>query len=312
MSVKMIAPKFGLPEVLEPVDVEIPPPGAGEVTIDVRAAGVNMSDFLAVTGTLSNSTLLPAHPVGHEVSGVISAIGSDTAIASGQVMVGDPVLAFPVVGGYATRINVRAGDVYRKPDSLSFPAAANLLLAATTATKLLRVTEVTAGDVVLVHGASGATGVSVLQQTAMLGARVVGTCSKANFELVGSFGGEPVEYGEGLEQRVRELTPDGVQVALDCVGTDEALDVSFALVSNRRRIMTIAAYPRGFTEDMEMMISTYVRAPERAARGRLIDLAAEGKLVVPIARTYPLAEAAAALNFLAQRHPGGGKLALIP
>jgi len=70
MSVKMIAPKFGLPEVLEPVDVEIPPPGAGEVTIDVRAAGVNMSDFLAVTGTLSNSTLLPAHPVGHEVSGV--------------------------------------------------------------------------------------------------------------------------------------------------------------------------------------------------------------------------------------------------
>ncbi|MER6441578.1 NADP-dependent oxidoreductase [Streptomyces sp. NPDC001185] len=312
MSLSMIASKFGPPDVLEPFDVSVPPPGPGEVTIDVRAAGVNMSDVLAIAGVLANPTLLPRHPVGYEVAGVISAIGPGTRIASGGGAIGDPVLAFRVVGGYAERLNVPAADVYRKPDALGFPEAANLLLAATTAYKLLRVTTVRAGEVVLVHGASGATGVSVLQQAAMLGARVIGTCSTENFELVKHFGGEPVEYGEGLAERVRELAPDGVHVALDCVGTDEALDVSFAVVANRRRIMTTAAYPRALVEDMEMTIGTYPAESERAARGPLIDLAAEGKLVVPVVRTYPLARASEALNFLAQGHPGGGKLALIP
>lgn len=308
----MIAPTFGPPDVLEPLDVTVPPPGPGEVTIGVRAAGVNMSDVLAIAGVVANPTLLPRHPVGYEVAGVISAIGPDTRIASGGGAVGDPVLAFRVVGGYAERLNVPAADVYRKPDLLSFPEAANLLLAATTASKLLRVTAVGAADVVVVHGASGATGVSVLQQAAMLGARVIGTCGRENFALVKRFGGEPVEYGEGLEDRVRELAPDGVQVALDCVGTDEALDVSFALVADRRRIMTTAAYPRALVEDMELMIGTYPAESERAARGRLIELAAAGRLVVPVVRTYPLARAAEALNFLAHGHPGGGKLALIP
>ena len=308
----MVAPVFGRPDVLTPADVTVPSPGPGEVTIDVRAAGVNMSDVLAIAGVLGNPTLLPRHPVGYEVAGVIAAIGPDTRIASGGGGVGDPVLAFRVVGGYAERLTVPAADVYQKPAALSFPEAANLLLPATTAAKLLRVTAVGAGDVVLVHGASGATGVSVLQQAAMLGARTIGTCGKENFALVERFGGHPVEYGDGLEGRVRDLAPEGVQVALDCVGTDEALDVSFALVANRRRVMTTAAYPRALAEDMELMIGTYPAEPERAARGRLIDLAGAGKLVVPVVRTYPLTEAAAALNFLAQGHPGGGKLALIP
>src|SRR6266700_8143709 len=118
MSLTMIAPTFGLPDVLEPIDVTVPPPGPGEVTIDVRAAGVNMSDFLAVTGTVSNPALLPRHPIGYEVAGVISAIGPDTRIASGGGEVGDSVLAFRVVAGYSERLNVRAGDVYRKPDAL--------------------------------------------------------------------------------------------------------------------------------------------------------------------------------------------------
>jgi NADPH:quinone reductase-like Zn-dependent oxidoreductase len=312
MTLSMIAPAFGPPDVLEPLEETVPPPGPGEVTIDVRAVGVNMSDVLAVAGVVASPALLPRHPIGYEVAGTVSAIGPDTRIASGGGAIGDPVLAFRVVGGYAERLNVSAADVFRKPDALSFPEAANLLLAATTAAKLLRVTAVAAGDVVVVHGASGATGVSVLQQAAMLGARVIGTCSRENFPLVRRFGGNPVEYGDGLEKRIRELAPDGVQVALDCVGTDEALDVSFALVANRRRVMTTAAYPRALVEDMELMIGTYPAESERAARGRLIDLAAQGRLVVPVVRTYPLIRAAEALSFLAQGHPGGGKLALIP
>jgi NADPH2:quinone reductase len=313
MSLKIVATTFGAPVSLKMVDLERPPPGPGELTIDVRAAGVNMADFLVCLGVISNATLLPAHPLGLEVAGVISAIGPETHIASGGGAVGDPVLAFRVDGGFAEKVNVRADDVFRKPESLSFPEAANLLLCGTSAAKMLRVTAVVAGDTVLVHGASGGTGVSLLQQARMLGARVIGTCSKENFDLVRRFGGEPVEYGNGLVQRVRELAPDGVQVALDCAGTDEALDVSFELVRNRRRVMTCAAFPRAFREDMEFIsIGTRPVAPKRTTRADIINLAAAGKLIVPIAQTHSLAQASDVVNFVGRRHPGGGKHALIP
>ena len=106
---------------------------------------------------------------------------------------------------------------------------------------MLQVTGVGDGDTVLVHGASGAVGVSLLQQAAMRGARVVGTASESSFDVVRRFGGVPVTYGEGLAQRVRDAAPGGVVAALDCVGTDEAVDVSLALVADRGRIVTIAA-----------------------------------------------------------------------
>ncbi|MEV7629830.1 NADP-dependent oxidoreductase [Actinoplanes sp. NPDC089786] len=311
-SVAVVAEMVGAPVSLTAIDVDVPAPGPGEVTIDVRAAGVNLADFMVCLGAIANAKRFPAHPLGYEVAGVISAIGPDTAIASGGGAVGDPVLAFRVRGGYTDRLNARADDVYRKPDTLTFPEAANLLLCGTSASKMLRVTGVTAGDTVLLHAASGGTGVSILQQARMVGARVIGTCGKDNFEVVRRFGGEPVEYGEGLAERVRDLAPDGIQVALDCAGTDEALDVSFALVQNRRRIMTCCAYPRAFDEDMEFSIGTWPGAAERAARADIIELAAAGKLVVPVAATHPLSDAADVLNFLSQRHPGGGKHALVP
>ncbi|MFG1610958.1 zinc-binding dehydrogenase [Actinoplanes sp. NPDC049265] len=150
------------------------------------------------------------------------------------------------------------------------------------------------------------------EQARLLGARVIGTCGRDNFDLVRRFGGEPVEYGEGLAERVQAMAPDGIQVALDCAGTDEALDASFALVRNRRRIMTCCAYPRAFDEDMEFTIGTWPAAAERAARADIIELAAAGKLEVPVAGTHPLSEAGSLLDFLSRRHPGGGKHALTP
>ncbi|WP_457205368.1 zinc-binding dehydrogenase, partial [Nocardioides sp. P5_C9_2] len=141
-------------------------------------------------------------------------------------------------------MTVAARDVFAKPASLSFGEAANLLLAGCTASEMLHVTGVGEGDTILVHGASGAVGLSVLQQAALLGARVVGTASDGSFDAVTRFGGIPVAYGDGLEQRVREAAPEGVVAALDCVGTDEAIDVSLALVADRGRIVTIAAAER--------------------------------------------------------------------
>jgi NADPH:quinone reductase-like Zn-dependent oxidoreductase len=289
---------------------DVPAPEQGEVTIEVRAAGVNPADAKHA-GRGGPSDFPKA--IGYEVAGVVSAVGPDTEIASGPVAVGDEVLAFRVSGGWATEVTVAARDVFAKPASLSYGEAANLLLAGCTAADMLHVTGVGEGDTILVHGASGAVGVMLLQQAARIGARVIGTASEGRFDVVTSFGGVPVSYGEGLEERVRDAAPDGVVAALDCVGTDEAVDVSLALVADRDRIVTIVAVERaqadGFVAVGGMMPASL--AYRDSVRADLVRLADEGKLVVPIARAFPLADALEAAEVLIGQHPGG-KLVLEP
>jgi NADPH:quinone reductase-like Zn-dependent oxidoreductase len=311
MARAWIAEDYGDLDVFAEIEIEVPPPGPGEVTIEVRAAGMNPADYKRVAHGTDRGQL--PMPVGYECSGVLTAIGPGTEIASGAGAVGDEVLAFRVRGAYATALTVRASDVFAKPASLPFEDAACLLLAGATAAEMLHVTGVKAGDTVLVHGASGAVGVSVLQQAALLGARVIGTASERNFDLVRRFGGEPVAYGPGLEQRVTDAAPGGIDAALDTVGTAEAVDTSLALVSDRGRIVSIAAAGRAAADGFQaiggaMPASLTFRD---AVRGRLIELAGDGTLVVPIARSYPLSEARAALAELKGQHPGG-KLVLIP
>ena len=310
MAQHWIATRPGGLDVFELEEYDVPPPRPGEVTITVRAAGMNPADAKHVAR--GDAADFPK-AIGYEVAGVVSAVGADTAIGSGPVAVGDEVLAFRISGGWATEVTVAARDVFAKPAALSFGEAANLLLAGCTASEMLHVTGVGEGDTILVHGASGAVGVSVLQQAALLGARVIGTASEGRFGVVTRYGGAPVVYGDGLEQRVRDAAPDGVVAALDCVGTDEAVDVSLALVADRAQIVTIAAAERaradGFTAIAGAMPAS--QAYRDSVRADLIRLAGEGRLVVPVARTFPLADALEATELLMTQHPGG-KLVLEP
>ena len=291
-------------------EYDVRPPQPGEVTIAVRAAGMNPADAKHVAR--GDAADFPK-PIGYEVAGVVSAVGPDPEIGPGPVAVGDEVLAFRISGGWATEVTVAAQDVFAKPASLTYGEAANLLLAGSTASEMLHVTGVGEGDTILVHGASGAVGVSVLQQAAMLGARAIGTASEGSFDVVTRYGGVPVTYGDGLEQRVRDAAPQGVVAALDCVGTDEAVDVSLALVADRDRIVTIAAAERarvdGFTAIAGAMPAS--QAYRDSVRADLVRLAGQGRLVVPIARSFPLADALAATELLMSQHPGG-KLVLEP
>jgi NADPH:quinone reductase len=307
---RWVAVRPGGPEVFELVSYDVPPPAAGEVTVEVRAAGVNPADASHVAEGKRGPF---PRGVGYEIAGVLTAIGPETEIASGGGAVGEEVLAFRVVGGWASDLTVPARDVFAKPGALTFGQAANLLLAATTASEMLHVTAVAPGETVLVHGASGAVGVSLLQQAALLGLRVVGTCSPPRFDEVRRFGGEPVAYGAGLEGRVREAAPEGIAAAFDCVGTDEAVDVSLAVVPERARVVTIAAKQRGADVGIRVIGGDL---PDSAAyrdgvRADLVRLAADGGLEVPMARTYPLERALDAVELLRGRHPGG-KVALLP
>jgi NADPH:quinone reductase-like Zn-dependent oxidoreductase len=306
-----IAPAWGSPETWEFVEDAVPAPGEGEITIRVRAAGVNPADAKHVAAPRADLEL-PV-PIGYEISGEITAIGPDTVIGSGAARIGDEVIAFRVHGGYATEITVPASKAFAKPTTLSHPEAANLLLAGTTAAEMLAVTGAAAGETILLHGASGAVGVSVLQQARLRGIRVIGTASESRFDEVRRFGGIPVVYGPGLEERIRNAADTSIAASLDAVGTDEAVDVSLELVADRARIVTIAAFGRASAAGILAIAGSM---PDSArfrddVRGELAALAQNGDIVVPVARTFLLDEAPAAHRFLAIGHPGG-KIALLP
>jgi NADPH2:quinone reductase len=305
-----IATAFGGPEVLQLREVDVPPPGPGEVTIGTRASGMNPADYKHF-GPRQDHRLLPL-TVGYEAAGVITAVGPGTSIATGGGAVGDEVIAFQILGGYASALNVRASDVFAKPGTLGFAQAANLLLAGTTAAELLATAGVDEGDTLLLHGAAGAVGLSVLQQARLIGAWVIGTASKDNFGIVESFGGVPVSYGDGLESRVRDAAPEGIAVVLDTVGSDEAVDVSLALLEDRRRFVTLTAFRRAAADGFVAIgASNPASGPFRAkARADIVDMAAAGNLTVPIARTFPFSAAREAVALLAGPHPSG-KLALV-
>ena len=307
---KWVAVDFGGPEVLRNIEVDVPDPGPGQVTIDVRAAGINPADAKHIAPG-QDPKLLPLS-VGYEVAGVVTAFGPDTELGSGGGAVGDEVVAAMVDGGYTTAMTVPAADVFAKPTTLTFPEAANLLLVGITAADLLHTSGAKEGETMLLHGAAGAVGVSVLQQARLLGVRVVGTASKANFEFVQLYGGIPVEYGPGLLDRVRAAAPEGMAAALDTVGSDEAGDVSLALVADRNRVVTIAAARRAKADGYVFVgASNPASGPFRArARRWILKLAQDGDLVVPIAETFELADAPAAFAALTSPHPPG-KLALV-
>jgi NADPH:quinone reductase len=309
MATQWQAVGFGGPEVLKQVSVDLPAPMSGQVAVEVRAAGMNPSDYKHFA-TGQDPSLLPL-TIGYEAAGVITALGPDTQIATGDGAVGDDVVTFQILGAYASDIVVNASDVLAKPSTLTFPEAANLLMVGTTASEMLYVTDVRAGDVVLLHGAAGAVGNSALQQARQLGATVIGTASKANFEFVEQFGGIPVEYGPGLEDRVRARAPGPVTVALDTVGTDEAIGVSLATVGDRSRILTIAAAGRAKSDGLQWIGGSNPKSgPYRASqRARMLEMAGSGKLTVPIAKIFSMEEAPVAVASLMGKHPFG-KLAL--
>jgi NADPH:quinone reductase len=306
---KWVAVDFGGPEVLRSIEVEVPDPGPGQVTVSVRAAGMNPADAKHIAPG-QDPKLLPLS-LGFEVAGVVWVLGPATELASGGGAVGDEVVA-QVSGGYSTAITTAASDVFAKPSTLSFPEAANLLLVGTTAADLLHTSGAREGETVLLHGAAGAVGVSVLQQARLMGVRVVGTASRADFDFVRRFGAIPVEYGPGLLDRVRAAAPEGIAAALDTVGNDEAGDVSLALVTDRKRVVTIAAAPRAKADGYVFVgASNPASGPFRArARGRILELAQNGDLVVPMAATFAFDDAPAALAALTSPHPAG-KLALV-
>jgi NADPH:quinone reductase len=315
MVTKVVATAFGGPEVLAVIDEEVSAPGPGQVLLEIRAAGTNPIDFKLYAGARGRDPSLLPMSLGLESSGVVLAVGDGGDGPAGVFLVGDEVIAFRAPGSYAERLIVAASAVVPKPPTLSFEEGAGLMLAGTTAVHALVAVGVTRGETLVLHGASGGVGLLAVQLAVAQGVRVIGTASEAAHAELRSLGAEPVLYGEGLVERIRELAPEGVDAAIDSVGTDEAIDTSLELVADRRRIATLAAAQRG----LELGILVLGGAPgadpgteiRSKARLELVQQADKGLLEVRVAATYPLAEAAEAHRQLATGHTHG-KIILVP
>ena len=306
---RIVAPvDFGGPEQLALSEVPTPEPGPGEVRVAVRAIGVNPFDWKMYSGALGRDPQALGG-FGFELAGVVEAVGDGVPAWH----LGDEVIASQVPGnGYTDQAVVPAAGLLAKPDGLSWELAASVPVAGGTAAHAVEAAGVANGMTVLVHGAAGGVGGLVVQLARRRGARVIATASERNHDYLRSLGAEPVAYGDGLLDRVRALAPEGVDAAIDTVGTDEAIDVSLALVGEPRRVVSIAGFRR---RDTGIYLiggggdpGTEIRD---AARPEVARLLASGDLTLPIHETYPLEDTAEAHREGLTGHTRG-KLVIVP
>ena len=306
-------PRIGGPEVLEFATLPLAEPSAGEVVVEVLAIGVNPIDGKLRSGLRPTPPITAPRRVGSDASGVIVAVGDGVDVWA----VGDEVIV-STSGAYATFLLVTADKLDRKPDEWSFEQGAAVGVPVSTAYQVLKSLGVTADDTLLVHGGSGAVGQAVIQFAVAWGATVVATAGPLRQERVRELGGIPVEYGDGLVDRIREAAPQGVDVVLDAAGTDEALAASFELVSDRSRIGTIAVGARAaelgiraWSGGNPVPLSDEELRLRREGVSVASGLAAEGRFDVEVAQTLPFEQAGEAQR-LVDSGEAGGKVVLLP
>lgn len=314
MAHAIVYTEIGSPDVLRLTEIPDPVAGAGEIVVRIEAAGVNPLDAKLRRGARPSPPIVEPRRVGFDGAGVVASLGDDVT----GFAIGDRVVIDNVLGTYASALAVPASKLFRLSDGVTMAEGAALGIPVGTAYQCLRSLGVAQGDTLLVHAGSGAVGQAAVQYAVLWGARVIATSSPERFDQLRALGAEPVAYGDGLEERVRELAPEGVSVALDCAGTDEAIHASLALVADRERIATIVRGPdaadfgiRAFSGGSPVPLTDEEQAWRQEAIPLTINLIEAGDFQVELGPELPLADAAMA-HELIERHAANGKIILIP
>ncbi len=288
----------GGPDVQEFLDLEMPAPLPGELLVEVRSAGVNPVDWKIRSGMLGEASAadLPA-VLGSEVSGVVREVGKDVeGFAENDEVFGSVA---PGSGGYTEFTLVTATAAAHKPTQVSFNDAATLPVAAATAYDGVAQLDLKEGQTLLINGVSGGVGVAAAQIARDLGINVIGTASEDKRALVEALGATLVTYGDGVDGRIRQILPDGVDAILDLAGGDGLRAVA-GLLADRSKL--VSAGDPGVAELGGQWI-------ERDRTGRVLEivgtLVADGKLDPHVEDVRPLDEAADALAAVEVGHARG-------
>ena len=302
--------EYGEPASVLRLDrIDVPSPPAGRIRAVVHACGLNPADWALCRGLFPG--ILP-RGIGLEVSGIVDALGEGvTDVAKGDRVVGTADFAGGTSAGASDRAIM---DHWAKvPAGLDLVQVAAVPTVSMTAFGGLEALRVTAGQVVLIHGAGTMVGFAAVQLALGRGARVIATAGETYAGRLRARGAQVTSYGEGMVERVREIAGGPVELALDTGPVSGVLpDLVRIVGGDPRHVFTLvdfaaaaqlgARHPFGEGENAKMPYDVL---------GELIQRAAEGKLTIPIARTFALEDWREALD-LSQSGHARGKLVLLP
>jgi NADPH2:quinone reductase len=313
----------GGPEVMQWIDVDLPPPGPGDVRMRTTAVGLNFIDIYHRRGIYPGP--LPAG-LGLEAAGIVEALGDGVD----GLRVGDRVATFgPQRGAYATERNVAAASLLPIPDGIADDVAAAALLKGCTAEFLAdRAAAVKPGDWVLVHAAAGGVGLILTQWLTARGARVIGTVGNEAKAVIAREAGaeEVVLYDrEAVAPRVRAITGGaGVRVTYDGVGMD-TWEASLDATGRRGLIVSYgnASAPvtgislgvlaaKGSLYNTRPTLFDYYATPQERAAGAaaLWEMISSGKVRITIGQRYALEDVQQAHRDLEARTTTGSTVLL--
>jgi NADPH:quinone reductase-like Zn-dependent oxidoreductase len=298
--------RYGGIDVLRVVDVARPVPGPSEVLVRMKAAGINPGEAAIREGVLADRfpATFPSGE-GSDLAGVVEEVGG----AVNNVAVGDEIIGFTDNrASHAELVVVEADHLVPRPARVPWEQAGALFVAGTTAYATVRAVSLTAGDTVVVSGAAGGVGSIAVQLARNVGARVLGLAGAANNAWLTDHGVIPIAYGDGVAKRIRATTGNRVDAFIDTFGggyVELALELGVA----PDRIDTIIDFAAAAKHGVKTEGNS--AAANAGVLAKLAGLIEAGRLEIPIAKVYPLADVREAYQDLAQRHTRG-KIVLVP
>jgi NADPH:quinone reductase-like Zn-dependent oxidoreductase len=297
--------RHGPPEVLTYGDMPDPVAGAGQIVVDIHAAGVNGVDWRVRTGEAYGQTKFP-YILGRDFSGVVSALGPGVA----DLSVGEPVFAVCDVGQegvYAEKIAIKRAIVAKKPEAMTHAEVAAMALTGLTALVAIEDTlKLRSGETILIQGGAGGVASFAIQLAKHLGARVITTASAANHAYLRGIGADAI-----IDYQARDFTSavSGCDPVFDTVG-GEVAQRSFAVLKPGGRAAFIASGAQAPPAPRGDVISLGPQVGRDAAHlNRIVSLFNAGAIRPPEITVYPLSQAAAAHRVSQSRH-FRGKLVL--
>jgi NADPH:quinone reductase len=297
---------YGGPEVLYVTDIARPEAGAGEVLVEVKAAGINPGEAGIRTGMLHERfpATFPSGE-GSDLAGVVIEVGDGVS----DFAVGDEVLGFSFQrSSHATHASVPVDQLIHKPAELSWEVAGSLYVVGATAYAAVRAVAPQSGETVVVSAAAGGVGSLAVQLLTLRDVRVLGIASSANAEWLLAHGVVPVDYGDGLADRLRQAAPDGIDAFIDLFGPGY-VQLAVDLGVPRERVNTIISFAKAAEVGAKTEGSAEASTP--AVLQEIADLIVSGALDFDVAATYPLDRVVDAFEELEQRHTHG-KIVLLP
>lgn len=315
----LICKEYGPPETLVLGELPSPPLGAKDVRIRVRACGVNFPDLLIIQNKYQVKPQLPFAP-GGEIAGEVLEVGSEVR----RVRPGDKVMALTGYGGFAEEVVVDENRVLPMPDGMDFVTAAGFTMVyGTTYHALVQRASLQAAETLVVLGAAGGVGLAAVELGKVFGARVIACAgSEEKLRTAREHGAdELVDYRrEDLKERIKALTDGkGADVCFDPVGGD-AFDAMARSMNWNGRLLVIG-FASGRIPQLPVnlpLLKGYqvvgvfwgafvAREPETNRRNfaHLFELYAAGRIRPHVSHTYPLEQAARALDDLSARRAIG-------